>query len=265
MILGTTELKLDNATHDPAVSHEEYMWLLKSFRDQIDVDTIEVGRDVKSKWSGVGPLVSSSNTFTTNEISTQFLLSSQFLDFHPIQNILKEYLQDLLNLIFKFLLKHIIFMNIYISHRRQMDHFQIDGNIYRKIKNLPKLVGMGHNLIIKRNLSYDAMFDLPQSYDAYFIIIYGDRTYDVLKYIYENQKIRRVCNTIRQILYQIKYQQARKPQDILFSRIKLGFLAQNNAFQVYEKVFQIMVKELKYGLINFKSSFQKRILSRLEI
>lgn len=69
VVVGTTERKLNEATNDPQVSHEELMWILKSYCEEFNVDAAETARDVKSKWCGVRPLVYSSTATTTKEVS----------------------------------------------------------------------------------------------------------------------------------------------------------------------------------------------------
>ncbi|CAD8090737.1 unnamed protein product [Paramecium sonneborni] len=242
MIMGTTERKLDNAIHDPTVSHEEYMWLLKSFCDEFDVDASEVARDVKSKWSGVRPLVYSSNALTTKEVSRT----------HEIE-VSKSGLISVMGG------KWTIFR---LMGEQTVDKVQqLIGNNQQRIENLPKLVGDWTQFDHRKEIQVMmTMFDLPQSYAAYFLTTYGDRAYDVLKLIYEKPENKESLHpqfphTVGEILYQIRYEQARKPEDILFRRTRLGFLDQNAIFTVYEKVFQIMAKELKWS-----DKFQKQFL-----
>ncbi|CAD8204588.1 unnamed protein product [Paramecium octaurelia] len=242
IVMGTTERKLDNTISDPTVSKEEYRWLLQSFCDEFAIDESEVAKDGKSKWCGVRPLVYQSNALSTKEVSRT----------HEIE-VSKSGLISVMGG------KWTIFR---LMGEQTVDKVQeLIGNNKKRLENLPKLVGDWTQFDNKKEIQdMMKMFNLPQSYAAYFLTTYGDRAYDVLKLVHEKPENKESLHpqfphTIGEILYQIRYEQARKPEDILFRRTRLGFLDQNAIFNVYEKVFQIMAKELKWP-----EKFQKEFL-----
>lgn len=93
------------------------------------------------------------------------------------------------------------------------------------------------------------MYGLPQAYANYFLSTYGDRAYDVLKVMGEKmENLERLHtqfpHTKGEIIYQIRYEQACKPEDVLLRRTRMGFLDQESMFKVYDKVFKIFAEEL---------------------
>lgn len=49
-----------------------------------------------------------------------------------------------------------------------------------------------------------------------------------------------------EVVYQIRFEQACSPEDILLRRTRMGFLDQSSMFEVYERLVKIFAEEMSW-------------------
>jgi len=95
-------------------------------------------------------------------------------------------------------------------------------------------------------------YHLPVDVAKYLIRTYGDRAFDIAVLYFKDVKNRERIHenfpiTVGEVRYNINYEMAASPIDVLFRRTRLGFLSSEAIYKVYPRLIDIYAEEWKWN------------------
>lgn len=94
-------------------------------------------------------------------------------------------------------------------------------------------------------------YDVKWEVCKHLVKTYGARAFDIIKVAKDDksllEKLHKKLPMIRaEILYQIRYEMAMRPNDILFRRTRIGTLDHKAMFEVLPSVLELFAQEMKW-------------------
>jgi len=122
------------------------------------------------------------------------------------------------------------------------DFHRESGEYYRNRKEYVKFYAS----ILKEE------YNLPIDVAKYLIRTYGDRAFDIAALYFKDVKNRERIHekfpiTVGEVRYDINYEMAASPIDVLFRRTRLGFLSSEAIYKVYPRLIDIYAEEWKWN------------------
>ena len=245
VLVGTTDTKTNDMTMRPLPAEEEIKWLLKECSKYLHPELKVRREDVLSAWSGIRPLAIDPYAKSTAAVSRDHVISH-----NPESGVTfisggkwttyREMAEDLID--------------------KVLSVGKFDEDIKSNLKKCNTLdIGLNGKDGFSNNLTLRLCqeFGISRSVGKHLASSFGGHAMEVCR-IVEAEKSGKGRNLgakiiegqpyIRaEVVYSVRYEYARKAEDILARRMRLAFLNKNDAINAIPVIVELMGDELKWS------------------